>query len=233
MKKLTLFLILLLLPCLAEARMPMAVVGSGEIANECDNTLVCQNFEGTGYDHSESWTEAVTCATTSTCDEDYTGTVLRGAQSLLMDYGVSEASTYVGFTANDEISGHLMLRVLTDTTGILIKISNNTASLFTIGYHSNNKYYDGTNLGATSFTVPVTHYCWFYYKKGTGADEINRWWFSTTRTFPGGTPDIEVTNGTSTAQANRIYLGDFSNSSAIFDQVIIKAGTAGLENIQE
>lgn len=203
--------------------------------NECSGTLVCQNFEGTGYDNSESWTESCVGAT---CDADYATSPapLRGTHSLLMDAGAGNGTTYIAFTASDEISGHMMLSVGADTGGTILSIRNATTDLYNIGYNSvGNKYMaNAATVGATAFTVPVTHYVWFYYKKGTGADEINRFWFSTTRTFPGGTPDIEITNGANTQQADRLYLQDsLAGPTAIFDQILVKAGTAGLENIEE
>ena len=53
-----------------------AVLGMRAAAvNECTGALVCQNFEGAGYDNydnGESWT------TTDSPNPDYTTTVLRG-----------------------------------------------------------------------------------------------------------------------------------------------------------
>lgn len=239
MRKLSIIFLILLFAISANAATTVSgrpCPGGAAIANECGSTLVCQNFEGTGYDNSESWTESCTSAT---CDEDYATSPapLRGSQSLLMDAGDGASSTYVAFTAQDEISGHFMIRVGADTGGTLMSIKNGTTTLFYIGYNSGgNKYIaNAATLGATGFTVPETHYVWFHYKKGTGADEINKWWYSTTRTFPGnGSEDISISDGASTAQADRIYLQDsIGGPTAIFDQLIVKAGTAGLENITE
>ena len=238
MRKLSIILLILLFAIQANAL--TTVSGRpcpGGTANECDSTLVCQNFEGTGYDNSESWTEACTGAV---CDEDYATSPapLRGSQSLLLDPDTGASSTYVSFTAQDEVSGHFMLRLQGDVGTTLMYLRDGSATtMFYMGYNSaNNKYIaNGATLGATSFTAPETHYVWFYYKKGTGADEINKWWYSTSRTFPGdGSEDISISNGANTEQANRLYLNSSLGSQiSHFDQVVVKAGTAGLENIAE
>jgi hypothetical protein len=235
---LLLILLLVFLPCARAGTGSVLTTlgGTAGSADECASTLVCQNFEGTGYDNSETWTEDL--GTGGAIDEDYTSTVLRGSQSLSVDAGTSTASTCVSFTASDEISGYLRLRVLSDSSSAVLVLYYNATPHMTIGYNAgNNKYImDGTNLGATSFTVPVTHYAWFHWKKGTGADEINRWWFSSSsRTWPGdGNEDINITNGASTAQVNKLCLQDSGNGPVtIFDQVVAKTGTTGLITIPE
>jgi len=45
----------------SDARMGIQMVGGGTPAGapaECTGLLICQNFEGTGYDNSETWAYA-------------------------------------------------------------------------------------------------------------------------------------------------------------------------------
>jgi len=69
--------------------------------SSCTGFLVCQNFEGTGYDNSETWTEDA-----GTPDEDY-GTALRGSQSLQLASG---EVTYKTFTEQTDVWAHFLFR---------------------------------------------------------------------------------------------------------------------------
>ena len=77
-------------------------------APECDSYAhFCQNAEGSGYDNSETWTEA---GATSP-NEDYSGAnVLRGSQSIEMqDTGSDARITSPAFSATS-FYGHFMMR---------------------------------------------------------------------------------------------------------------------------
>lgn len=235
MRKLLLIIfVLLLLPLNVSALCPavQAVVAVGEEAgascadSSCTGFLTCQNFEGTGYDNSESWTES--CGAGATCDEDSTASPLRGSQSYKFTSGTGDSYIYHAITASDEIYFFARVNIANDASGYLITIQNNTTTVFTVGYNAgNNKFiYNGATLGHECLTG-TTYYIWGYYKKGTGSDEINRAWVGTTTTKPAST-DYEITNGTSTAQANRIYNYDSANGAgATFDQVLVSTTAIG------
>jgi hypothetical protein len=75
-------LALILTPWLiaVQAAAPVAVFIRGPLVAS-PSYLLRQNFEGTGYDNGETWTETLN---SGTVDEDYTTTVLSGSESLLL-----------------------------------------------------------------------------------------------------------------------------------------------------
>lgn len=74
----------------------IAVLGAPQVASAPAATyLLNQNFEGTGYDNSESWTETLDGGTV---DEDYTTTVLAGSQSLFMPAALNTIGTLTATT---------------------------------------------------------------------------------------------------------------------------------------
>ena len=69
MKKLILsILFIVCLSSQASALGPMMLLIGGSCIPDCTGTTLCQNFEGTGYDNSESWTPTETAS--GTVDED-------------------------------------------------------------------------------------------------------------------------------------------------------------------
>ena len=201
--------------------------GAGSCADSsCSGFLVCQNFEGTGYDNSESWTES--CGSGATCDEDYSASPLRGAQSYKFTTGTSNSNVTIDYSAIDEVYFFVRLTIENDQTGTIFIIRSTNTNLFTIGYSSglNSLVYNGATGGA-AVTLGTTYYIWGYYTKGTGANEINRAWVSTTSTKP-ETADYEITNGSNTEQANRGLLYDSANGTGSrFDQVLISTTEIG------
>jgi len=79
MKRLTLIIIgvLLCTPLYSDMNTYIAgvPVSGGGCTEDCGDYLICQNFEGTGYDNSEAW------STSGTVNPDYTAVALRGSQS--------------------------------------------------------------------------------------------------------------------------------------------------------
>ena len=233
-----LLLLLLLLPSLAwgsdlgqeYARMNPYILGAGGSAaacadSSCTGFLVCQNFEGTGYDNSESWTES--CGAGATCDEDSTSSPLRGSQSYLYTSGTGASDVYKSFTESDEIYFFVRFSIANDAVSNIIIIKSNETILFTVGYSPVSKKIAYNWTFGSAVSLGTTYYLWGYYKKGTGEDEINRAWISTTPTKPGSV-DYELTTGVSTGQANRIVLYDSaSGAGGKFDQVLVKTTEIG------
>lgn len=233
MKILTTLCIILLsaIPSFSFSPAIQSVIGSSTVSScgdsSCTGFLVCQNFEGTGYDNSESWTEAGT----GTKDEDYTTSPapLRGSQSLYISG--STANAYIAAAAS-EVWGHFILQVSdgepsSDSFILLLASTNVTVKLLTTGYL---KIYHGT-ANATSTTTqfadgaitPVR--IWYYYKKSSGSnDGVFTIWISSlsTKTRP-ASPEVTMSTGNYTGDTTNfsLYIGTTS-TDIIIDQALVK-----------
>jgi hypothetical protein len=235
MKKITIILCALALIGLAvwaQARTTVVVVGqsAAAAADECAGMLVCQNFEGTGYDHSETWTEAGT----GTVNEDYTDTILRGSQSLYVVRTSSTTTTTTSFTEQSTVHVAFRVRIpdLTDDlTFFRILDSSNNVLVRLVMYATGDRvlisHGTSTNSYWYSFSNSTTYYMWITYIAGTGANGTTYLYVSTTGTKP-ETPSDTQTDGTATANAAKIALvSDVASRIAIFDQVLVSSSTIG------
>lgn len=245
------FVLILLIPTLCLAVPPPG--GSGNTTRKSTDTplgsasdgfnppaspIRKQNFEGTGYDNGETWTEASTGGV-PIIDEDYS-TALVGLQSLRLqnaDFEGCEARN--SFTGVSEVYGFFRMKWVTKTDGtifhqlrtlsstILVDLSVNTGASATV--HVAN----GTGSANTTATMTVgtEYYVWYHYI--TGANATAEVWFSTTSTKPGdGTSGhAKTTAGTVTGNAAEIALKleNFSTTKneAIFDRVWLAPGVIG------
>ena len=220
----------LFLPACAESDATEVIfMGFGLPSPECAGKLVCQNFEGTGYDNRETWTELGT-----TLDEDYTATVLRGSQSLYMTdpAGGTSPNVTVSHTAADPVWGHMLYRTSDGTPAanhVIVKemdaavadvclIQNRTTGVLRV--------YCGTAFANTVTTVAdnTTYNVWWYYDSGTGANAECRVGISTDGTRPSsGNGYAVTTTGTSTTSAAQVQLRLSGDDSATFlrDQVYV------------
>lgn len=196
--------------------------------------LVNQNFEGTGYDNSETWTES-----SPGPNPDYTTSPapLHGSQSLRFFDTTHNVSTYTTFTANGDIYGHLMVRwtALPSSSIQFVRIGDGSgtqqgflrisaAGGITVGNGSSE---DGPTDAMSSGT---TYHVWFRYNKGTGANGNAYVAFSTDATEPtSGTKYKSISNGTSTADAARLTLQHDADSTfdAVMDQVMVGTSDIG------
>lgn len=197
--------------------------------------LVQQDFEGTGYDNSETWTESG--LGTANEDDTTSPSPLVGSQSLR---ATSSANTVrvesPNFTAISEIHGYLVFNPVNTAT------AGNTRKFITLensggGSAEGIILTDGdsftiTHGGASAtiedaFTENTTIHFWFRWKAKVGAadGEAEIWW-STDSTKPGaGTKHQGLVNGTGSGTAMRaIAIGcapDDSNVSwtVIYDKV--------------
>ena len=128
---------------------------------ECDGYLVCQNFEGTGYDNEEVWTEVG-----DTIDPDEAVTVLRGSQSLEMDKTGSTPQTWLPIAATDPLYGFLRFRVSVDESFDVVNLqdsgSNQAMRLYRHDPTNYLRVFCGTNWseGSTTLTQNITYYCY-------------------------------------------------------------------------
>ncbi len=227
--------------------MGMAGGGVGGAAScadtSCTGFIVCQNFEGTGYDNSESW--YASGGSGYVINPDYTTTILRGSQS---DYLYSGTETYAynridTFTAAGEVYFHALWNpavVVSGDYSMVVQFSTAAdAGNFTV-YRRTGNVLSVSCGGAESLTVgaftPTTTYrLWGHYKKGTGANaECSIEFTAISTKSPTGTGDnyIARTNGTRTTDVERIHLRtayETSASTSIFDQVLLK--TTAITNV--
>ncbi len=188
-----------------------------------------QDFEGTGYDNSETWVENGSFA-----NEDY-GTALEGSESLQVNPTAAQSYTQKDFTASDSVTICFMLRInsITSFTDFAQVYTGAGSSICNLrvdgGSHFRLTHSGSTNTtGASTYSTGTLYYVWYEYSKGTGADAVHRFYFSTTTTKP-GSPEITVANGTSTAQAGRIRFGHSSSTTAdiVIDHVRVIPGAPG------
>lgn len=200
--------------------------------------LVNQGFEGTGYDNSETWTEAGT----GTIDEDYTTSPIVGSQSLRITLAAQTGSTYAAFTAQDTVYFFARLRFDSITGGAsrtLATFRDGSATVHASLQHSTSGVLRVSATGGTAnnstdaLPTATDIYVWFEYVKGTGTNAIARAGWSTDGTKPtlsAGAAKACVSNdGTSTAQASRIYLGHSASSTidTVWDKTLVDDAVIG------
>lgn len=178
--------------------------------------LLNQNFEGTGYDNGETWTEAGT----GTVDEDHTGTVIAGSQSLRINLASQNGSSYTEFTAQSALYIKFRFRVASTNGGnqVVATIRDGATVLGTLTLAGASRVLRATAAGGSNGTstdvlpVDTNLYVWFEYIQGTGANAICRCGWATTDSKPSlastGTKTGVSSNGTSTSQPNRLYFGN-------------------------
>ena len=210
----------------------MAVGGCAD--SSCTGFLVCQNFEGTGYDNGETWAETI--GTNGIANEDYTTTILRGSQSLLIYGGNAGQNSYTTYTLSADQSTlyiHALYRVdsLAAAASIIKADNSAAANIFTIS----NTITTGTVsvwCGGTGKTTVsgmsegTTYHIWGKYVKGTGANAFCSVEFTAANIYsPTGTGDayMEKTTGSSATDIHNIKLYSTAAINHIFDQVLTSA----------
>lgn len=192
--------------------------------------LIEQNFEGTGYDNSESWVEAGT----GTIDEDSTTSPLLDSQSLRTSATTQTArATTPDFAAQDDMWVYFQFRVngsLPAGAITVLTIRNNAdgeclrVRLLASGALSV-RAGGGTDSPTTdTLSSDTVYHVRAHYIKGSGANAVGQVEFSTTSTFLGsGNKWKESTNGTATTDAVKFGLGQFLSSGTFnfdFDRVL-------------
>lgn len=218
------FFFLLILGC-SDSDASFIIRGSagGAPPDECTGRLVCQNFEGTGYDNSESWTEAGSV----TPDEDYTTLALRGSQSCMLTDEGTAASAYVAFTAQSDLWAFFRWRAEgTPLYGQIFNLTNTSGSIQAYVSVSSGpimRMYHGTTLCSTgSLSASTTYYVWVHYVAGSGSDGVGALYLDTDNSRPAAT--CSITTGTATADVGRVYM--FNNNGTpstyhYYDQILV------------
>jgi hypothetical protein len=230
-----LIILALLIPSLACA--DSVIVAKKKAAacadSSCTGFLVCQNFEGSGYDNSETWVDA-----DDTPDPDYTTVKLRGDQSFFCDgsggYCAKKTPT---FSASGELYYFFRFRtsaLVNWTTYFWGKNSGGTDKLkveiwadgtFNVIHGSAN-----ANSSSGAIAINTTYYVWLYYKKSaSGAgDGLYKAYVGTSTSFASATQIVNGSNGNSEDDLNQVQIGKSNTATtAIFDQLLIKTSAIG------
>jgi len=198
--------------------------------------LVNQNFEGTGYDNSESWTEAG-----STLDKDYTTSPIVGSQSLKITQAATSCSAYKTFTSSGKV--WFFARVRFDATPSsstkIFTFRNGATECASYSIRSDGLITTtaggGTanNSATTSVTTATDYYFWGTYEPGSGANAKSEFGFSTDGTVPTFVAASNRTcvsaNGTVTGNADRFYLGTTTSGTitTVYDKVLVDDAVIG------
>jgi hypothetical protein len=201
--------------------------------------LVNQNFEGTGYDNAEIWTEDL--GTGGTVNEDYTTTPLVGSQSLLLSEATGDVSAKItipggphtdlwGYAQlqvvshpNDGVAGRQLIRFGDGSpllAGALIDVTGGTS--FKLRAHNG----DSSGTPSTdSFTSGLVHIWWH---ASTITDTCEVWWSATsTRSATGGTKYSTYTSSVSTGYTQLWILCDYPAAQFKFDKVLVSTSEIG------
>lgn len=243
MKKLYLLILCLLITSPAFAFSPaiQAVISAGgATVPECTGLLVCQNFEGTGYDNSETWTSGWNG--TPDPDNATSPAPLRGSQSLSIAGATGYAGVYHSMGDQGELYGHFLLRYNADFAGetVLVQLGRTdnydvpVAKIKTSAGQLIPMFGTQTDV-YVAISKDTTYRVWWYFKAATGACDNNgiiRVWLTNTATTTGpwaGTPDAKVEIGDVCPPTWTLKYLDFLNNDTgvtIFvDQVYVKTST--------
>jgi len=142
-----------------------------ESGDECDGFLVCQNFEGTGYDNGETWTEEYEDGGSGvTINPDYTTTVLRGSESLYIgsdnyrkgwiihEFATDLNEIYIHFMLQiDDVNFDLSIMDIKDSSGNIVLSLHSSSTRALILAQGTVEGYSGVTLDAgTVYHIWVT-----------------------------------------------------------------------------
>lgn len=192
------------------------------VAVNAQTYLINQNYEGTGYDNSETWTESNAAA----FNEDYAVTPLRGSQSMLAtQQSIFYTTLSPSFTAASEVWIYMMFRLDQAPTTTTNFLSLNTATTQFGVNPTTGKWYvksgGAANVESTvSYSVGQVYYIWLHYVKGFGANAVLQMFISTDGVKP-ATPIINVTNGNQTSDASTIRFATVNNAVYVVDWLLV------------
>lgn len=177
--------------------------------------LIKQDFEGAGYDNSETWTEAGT----GTLNEDDTTSPspLVGSQSLRVVFAAETGTTTSPvFAAQADCWLYARIHpVAIVTVGSTVSLTIRHAAGECLRLRIMNTGLVGVRAGGGTEAVTVDamsngteYHIWCHYIKGTGANAVATVGFSTDGTKPtSGNKFASSVNGTATADADRVQIG--------------------------
>lgn len=191
--------------------------------------LVTEDFEGTWA--PTGWTTGG--GTPAPYQQDTN--VLAGTKSLWVTNGVRAVSpTYSGQSSN-AIAFAVRFGVVPNANLTLVSLFDGSVQVCQINGRSNGaiRIQLGTPTTADVFTVADTstiYYMWLEYEKGTGANAVVRFYYSTTTTKPGAA-SATLTNGTSTTDATNVRLMSPTATYMIYDTLRVVGGGEVVGNL--
>lgn len=198
--------------------------------SSCVGFDICQNFEGAGYDNSETWDELG-----GADEDDTTAPVGRDSQQIELIYTTESGRSYASITSRTAYYGHFIYwsndaTPASDKTifalgdGTPLTVINATDGTFGISCGGDYSYTVSTMSNSTVYHV------WVYAAKGTGADAACSLGFSTGRVeVTAGDAFASISTGTNTANIDAVQLicDDDAASACYFDQVLLKSTSIG------
>jgi len=194
---------------------PQKVLAESLGAQATASYVLTEDFEGPGFENA-GWFK------TSTPDEDYTTTVLHGAQSLHCLGGQYISRS---FTVSNSFYMYLMARwnVWGDYNNIIYWDNVNYG--FVADLYANHNFFQiahgsAFTSGLARITTNTTYHIWLEWTMGTGTDGTMNLFVSTNGIKP-AVPDATITNGTGLATA-RMYVGPTGpGPDVIFDRILV------------
>lgn len=212
------------------------------------NFVVCQNFEGTGYDNGETWIEGTDGAGSGyIIDPNYVTSPLRGVQSLHMKDGTVPTYDANNFSAHSSVYGSLIFKLLdppdsldkNDVTSVFsdvsggsplglgaILLNSNRTLEITHANYSTMAFRNVT--GSTVLSLNTIYYIWFYWAKGTGSNGQMWLKISTTPVEP-AEKEAEISDGYGIADVVYAQISTFHGAAYeyVVDQMLVKTSAIG------
>jgi hypothetical protein len=243
MKKLILLLILLPTLCFAGLQEKQCAVIAQKNANascadaSCTGFMFCQNFEGTGYDNSETWTYE-TWTEKGTVDPDSTSPALRGTQSCaIANTSYIKHDTGGTYTELYSFARYQFADATPTVVTYVYRNQDGTADFGAIRLGTSGKltcfHGTATTTAETALSDATTYYIWIHFKASTGAgDGIMTATVSTTRNPAEATAALgcSVTNGDDAdTNIDSVWFGNSADGGAgvSVDQILVKTTAIG------
>jgi hypothetical protein len=196
-------------------------------ADPCAGYLVCQNFEGPGYDNDETWVEY---PSGNTVNADYTQTALVGSQSLeITNTNGIDGFTVISFPPTNPLYIFLAIRPSTTTYNWFVNFNDSPAQQWDLGVEdaTHMQYWNTSEADnfAYSLSTTDTTYIWIEYHKGTGSDGRFYVWLSSTTTKP-DTATLSVENsGLQFTPTTIELMNRVTGTTVIYDKVLVSASS--------
>lgn len=218
----------------------LASISNGAITNNstqaaptCDDSSctgfdTCQNFEGTGYDNSETWTDD-----DGSINPDVTSSPGRGSQSCSLEWATESAHLIHSMTSRNSYYAHLLVKfsALASSGGATFFrfLGSDTDRLVLQIYETGEVLvFHGSSWSFTTdqMSINTWYHVFVYYALGTGSNGVAwvEWTAASTRSPSGsGNKYAEVTDGDSTGAVDSIAISETDGSILYVDQVLARA----------
>jgi len=183
--------------------------------------LLVEGFEGTGFENT-GWTKS------GTPNENYTATVLNGAESLNCS-GAQHIRR--NFQQTNSFNLYFQARWITwrDYVNVVYWDNSNwgtTAALFADDNRFQLVHGGASALGTTTLNADITYHVWVEWTRGTGSNGTMKLFVSTTGVKP-ASPEASITTGSGLA-TQRMYFGPTSTGpNVIFDRLLVDDAPIG------